>query len=122
MGASVAGFNSYKYCESCNIYRPPRSKHCSSCQNCVEVFDHHCPWTGNCIAKRNYKFFCHFTFSVTIYCLFQLVVSILVLVKETFADYAMSEGRENMATSFTHVRKHPFNTAIITRFTVDYDH
>jgi len=56
----------FRRCDTCGIYRPPRTHHCRDCGNCVEVFDHHCPWTGTCIAKRNYRFFVLFLISVSL--------------------------------------------------------
>jgi len=62
-----------RYCYTCMIARPERSKHCSDCNACCQKYDHHCPWTGTCIGLRNYTYFVRFVSS-----LFGLILWILV--------------------------------------------
>lgn len=66
-----------KYCKTCLLVRPPRTSHCKNCNLCVEKFDHHCPWIGNCVGKRNYKYFIGFLTSMT----WLLLINIIICVK-----------------------------------------
>eukprot|EP00485_Elphidium_margaritaceum_P016544 CAMPEP_0202728902 /NCGR_PEP_ID=MMETSP1385-20130828/185860_1 /ASSEMBLY_ACC=CAM_ASM_000861 /TAXON_ID=933848 /ORGANISM="Elphidium margaritaceum" /LENGTH=498 /DNA_ID=CAMNT_0049395155 /DNA_START=334 /DNA_END=1829 /DNA_ORIENTATION=+ len=91
-----------KWCNTCKVFRPPRSFHCYICNNCIERFDHHCPWIGNCIGVRNYAYFSLFVNSLQLMCLWVLAHCIYILVLRAHGEDAAS----------THVGWHRFVYAL----------
>lgn len=58
--ATDEGTREYRWCDTCQLWKPPRASHCPICNRCFERFDHHCPWVGTCVARCNHRFFCGF--------------------------------------------------------------
>ena len=57
----------YQQCKKCYYPKPLRCHHCSICNKCVMRMDHHCPWMGQCVGKRNMKWFILFNLSWVIF-------------------------------------------------------
>jgi hypothetical protein len=58
------------------LYRPARAIHCDDCNACILKLDHHCPWVGNCVGKRNYRYFLLFVDFTGILILYQIACGI----------------------------------------------
>lgn len=83
-----------KFCESCYIFRPPRSSHCSICNNCVAKFDHHCVWLGTCVGRGNYHLFLSFIAHLTLLSVAILGLTSLNLALEIQSNLEIYEWRQ----------------------------
>ncbi|XP_028272359.1 palmitoyltransferase ZDHHC9 [Parambassis ranga] len=87
-----------KYCYTCKIFRPPRASHCSICDNCVDRFDHHCPWVGNCVGKRNYRYFYLFTLSLSLLTIYIFTFDIVHVVMRSVDKGFLNTLKETPGT------------------------
>ena len=56
-----------RYCMSCHIDIPLRTKHCQDCDMCVATFDHHCSWISKCVGEKNKLKFLNYLFVELLY-------------------------------------------------------
>lgn len=87
-----------KFCDTCRVWRPPRTSHCATCNNCVRRFDHHCPWLGNDVGLRNYRSYFTFVSVATIAESISIATSVLTIhwstadFRERFPDDTYGES------------------------------
>ena len=78
---SNGSFVKLSYCYTCDIIKPPRTSHCAKCDNCCQRFDHHCLWLGNCIGKRNYRYFFLLLTTLIINVIITVIYNVCIIVQ-----------------------------------------
>ncbi|XP_036280427.1 palmitoyltransferase ZDHHC4 isoform X2 [Pipistrellus kuhlii] len=74
-------FPEKRWCSTCDLRKPARSKHCSVCNRCVHRFDHHCVWVNNCIGAWNARYFLLYLLTLTASAAAMAVVTTVFLVR-----------------------------------------
>lgn len=59
-----------RWCTTCRIWRPDRSRHCREKDRCVYKLDHFCPWVGGIVSEQSMKFFILFNGYTFVYTIF----------------------------------------------------
>lgn len=91
-----ASMTQIKYCDTCRIYRPPRTSHCKECDRCVSGYDHHCSLLGTCIGRNNYRHFFLFLCCSSVLVITIFIQSLCILFRKRM--YEVSSAEQNSST------------------------
>lgn len=75
-----------KWCPTCRIWRPDRSRHCREKDRCILKLDHFCPWVGGVTSEQSMKFFIQFNTYTVLYTIFDWILATVCIVKANRAD------------------------------------
>lgn len=68
-----------RWCSTCKIWRPDRSRHCREKDRCVLKLDHFCPWVGGIVSENSMKYFILFNSYTFIYTIFDWILAAVLI-------------------------------------------
>lgn len=74
-----------RWCSTCRIWRPDRSRHCREKNRCVLKLDHFCPWVGGIVSETSMKFFIQFNTYTFLYTIFDWVLAVVLIAQSRSA-------------------------------------
>ena len=82
-----------RFCATCELHQPLRSKHSNEINRCVRTFDHYCPWIANCVGENNRVWFLVYLACET--------SALAWFTITAFSSIYASAGRPEMIAAFT---------------------
>jgi ankyrin repeat protein len=111
---SAEALGGAKVCHTCQIVRPPRSKHCRITKSCVRQFDHYCPFVNNAVGQDNYPFFFGYVLFHTICTALVASLAIMYLWTKCLAFLKVNQDEQEQQARLlaAKVTGAPFNSAV----------